>query len=53
LYYTMDSLISHETSLAMQYLSLTLQTAVGISAGFVFVTAFQHAVDHMRHRHKM
>ncbi len=53
LYYTMDYLISHDTATAMQYLSLTLQTAIGISAGFVFVTAFQHALDHLRHRRKI
>ncbi len=53
LYYTMDYLISHETDMAMQYLSATLQTALGISAGFVFVTACYQAFEHIRRGRKI
>lgn len=52
LYYTMDYLISRQTDTAMQYLSLTLQTALGISAGFALVAAFYQAFDHVRQVHK-
>lgn len=54
LYYTMDSIVSKDVQAAFSYLSTTLQTAVGISAGFLLVTAVSQAFDHLReHRAKI
>ncbi len=48
LYYTMDSIVSKNVEEAFTYLAATLQTAVGISAGFLLVTAVAQAFDHLR-----
>lgn len=50
LYYTMASIVSKNVGEAFTYLSTTLQTAVGISAGFLLVTALAQAFDHLREK---
>ncbi len=50
LYYSMAAIVSRNMTAAVSYLTATLQTAVGISAGFLLVTAVSQAFDHLRDR---
>ena len=53
LYYTMYYLIAHQTDMTLQYFSRTLETALGVSAGFALVTAFDRALVYLRQKYKM
>ncbi len=53
LYYTMSSIVAKNMEQAFHYLTVTLQTAVGISAGFLLVTAFSQAIDHLREKRQV